>query len=97
MQKIKWGIHSDMTRKQAEKMLNDLGENLTEKDYIEDIYLSIRGVGTQVFKSCSYFEAEGFTFIWTKNERFLISRKEIGDYVIIPYDPNIKVTLKKVI
>jgi hypothetical protein len=86
-----------MTRKQAEKMMDDLGENITDKDYIDDIYLSIKGVGTQIFRNCSYFEAEGFTFIWTKNERFLISRKEIGDYVVIPYDPNIKVTLKKVV
>ena len=60
--------------------MDDLSKNITEQDYIDDIYLSIDGVGTQRFKSCSYFEAEGFTFIWTKNEKLLISRKEIGDY-----------------
>lgn len=78
-------------------MMDDLGKNITEQDYIDDIYLSINGVGTQVFKNCSYFEADGYTFIWTKEARFLISRKEVGDYVIIPYDPNIKITLKKVV
>jgi hypothetical protein len=86
-----------MTRNQAQKLMDDLSDNITEKDYIDDIYLSIKGVGTQVFRNCSYFEADEFTFIWTKNERFLISRKEIGDYVVIPYDLKIKVKLKKVV
>lgn len=76
--------------------MDDLGKNLTEEDYVDDIYLSINGVGDQIFKKCSYFEYEDYTFIWTKEEKFLISRKEIGDYVIIPYDPSMKVTLKKV-
>jgi hypothetical protein len=76
--------------------MNDIGKSLSEEHYIEDVYLSINGVGTKVFKKCAYHEAEGYTFIWTKEEKFLISKKEMGDYVVIPYDPSMKITLKKV-
>lgn len=85
-----------MTRKQAENMMEDLGKNLTDRDYIENIYLSIKGVGTEVFKKCAYFEVDGYTFIWTKDGSFLISRKEMGDYVVIPCNSRIQITLKKV-
>lgn len=85
-----------MTRKQAQNMMDDLGKHLTDEDYVDDIYLSINGVGTKIFKKCSYFETEGFTFIWTKSERFLISKKELGSCVIIPRHSNTSIKLKKV-
>ena len=52
--------------------------------------------GEKVFKKCAYHEVDGYTFIWTEKEQYLISRKEIGDYVVIPYDAAIQITLKKV-
>lgn len=76
--------------------MEDIGKSLTKADYSEDIYLSIRDIGTKVFKKCAYHEVDGYTFIWTEKEQYLISRKEIGDYVVIPYDAAIQITLKKV-
>lgn len=86
-----------MTRNQAQRLMEDIEKSLTKKNFCEDIYLSIKNVGTKTFKNCAYYEIEGFTFIWTEKERYLISKKEIGDYVIIPYDPNFKISLKKVV
>lgn len=85
-----------MTRKQAERLMEDISQELTVLDFCEDIYLSIKDVGSKVFKKCAYHEAEGYTFIWTENEKYLISKKEIGDHVIIPYDPHLKIRLRKV-
>lgn len=85
-----------MTRNQAQRLMEDIGKSLTKADYSEDIYLSIRDIGTKVFKKCAYHEVDGYTFIWTEKEQYLISRKEIGDYVVIPYDAAIQITLKKV-
>lgn len=86
-----------MTKGQAQKLMDDISKDISEEDYVESIYLSINGVGTKVFKQCTYHDIEGYTFIWTRDEKFLISKKEIGDYVIIPYDPSLKITLKKVV
>lgn len=85
-----------MTRNQAQRLMQDIEKSLTQEDFCEDIYLSIKDVGTKTFKRCAYHEIDGYTFIWTEQERYLISRKEIGDHVIIPYDPNFKISLKKV-
>lgn len=76
--------------------MEDLGKNITEADYKENIYLSINAVGTRVFKDCAYFEADGYTFIWTREENFILNKQDLGDYVIIPYNFQTKVTLKKV-
>jgi hypothetical protein len=86
-----------MKRGEAQRLMEDLGKNISKSDYVDDIYLSIRGIGTKVFKNCAYFETDGYTFIWTENESFMLNKSEIGDYVIIPYKPSIKITLKKVI
>ena len=85
-----------MTRNQAQQLMEDIEKSLTSRDFCENIYLSIKDVGTKVFKKCVYHETDGFTFIWTETERYLISKREIGDHVIIPYDPNFKVSLKRV-
>ncbi len=82
-----------MTRKQAQNMMDDLGKHLTDEDYIEDIYLSISGIGTKIFKECSYFEIDGFAFIWTRTEKFLIRKKELGG-CIIPCNSNSLIKVK---
>lgn len=74
-----------MTRLQAQRLMEDLGKNLTPQDYTENIYVSIKKVGTKVFRQCAFYESEGFTFIWTQKEKFLINRKEVGDFVVVPY------------
>lgn len=89
-------IRTDMTRNQAQRLMEDIEKSLTTEDFSEDIYLSIKDVGTKTFKKCAYHEVDGYTFIWTETERYLISKQEIGEYVIIPYDPNFKISLKKV-
>ncbi len=65
--------------------MEDLGKQLSPQDYSENIYVSIKNVGTKVFRQCAFHEADGYTFIWTKKETFIISRKEVGDFVVVPY------------
>lgn len=86
-----------MTRKQAQRLMEDLEKNLIHDDYCEDLYVSIKNVGTKVFKNCAYYECEGYTFIWTCTEKFLLSKKEIGEYVLIPKNKESMVKLNKVI
>lgn len=87
---------TNMTRNQAHNLMHDLGKNLIPQDYAENIYISIKNVGTKVFRNCAYFEAEGYTFIWTRVENFLMDKKEMGDFVVVPYEHNSLVSLKKV-
>jgi hypothetical protein len=75
-----------MTRFQAQRLMEDIGKSLSSIDYSENIYLSIKGVGSKIIKNCAYHDAENYTFIWTKDEKFLINRKSIADHVIIPHD-----------
>ena len=74
----------------------DIGKTLTDKDYCKNIYVSIKDVGTKVFKKCAHYQNEGYTFIWTETESFLINEKEIGDCVIVPQDSNSIISLNKV-
>jgi hypothetical protein len=73
-----------MTKRQAQRLMQDIEKELTENDYCENVYMSVKNIGTKVFKNCVYHMAEGYTFIWTKTESFLINEKEIGDCVIVP-------------
>ena len=57
--------------------MEDLGNNLLPEDYRENVYISINGIGTEIFKNCAYFEAEGYSFIWTETEKRLLSKKEM--------------------
>lgn len=72
-----------MTNKQALQLQKDWGENLTDEDFHETLYLSIKGIGAKTFKSCSYHEHDNYVFIWTKDESFLIDKKELGDFVMV--------------
>lgn len=85
-----------MTKAQAQRLMDDLGENLIPEDYCEDLYISIKNVGTKTFKQCSYYECEGYAFIWTLTDKFLISKKEIGDFVLIPKNKESLIKIKKV-
>lgn len=89
-------IPIDMTAKQAQYLLQDWGSNLGPTDFSESVYVSIRGVGTRVFRGCAYYEAENYLFVWTASESFCINKKDMGDLVIIPYNQETLVSLKKV-
>lgn len=85
-----------MTRTQAQRLMIDLGKNLVHDDYCEDLYISIKNIGTKTFKNCAYFECEVYTFIWTHQESFFISKKNMNDFVLIPKSKETMVKLKKV-
>lgn len=84
-----------MTRGQAQRLMEDIGKSLTSLDYSEDVYLSIKGVGSKRFKECAYHVAENYTFIWTRDEKFLINKKDIAEHVIIPHDTAMLPIIKK--
>jgi hypothetical protein len=86
-----------MTTAAAKRLMTDLEKNLSDKDYVENICISVDGVCTDLYENCSYFQAEGFTFIWTKEKSYMLNSKTVGRFTIIPYNPSIKVTLKTVL
>lgn len=73
-----------MTRRQAERLKEDLEKSITLDDYIEDLYISIKDIGSKVFRNCVYLEVEGWLFIWTKDESYMVRKKDIGDCLIAP-------------
>lgn len=84
-----------MTLKQAQRLLDDLSHDIIKRDLVQNIYVSIKDIGTRVFKNCCYHEIENYIFVWTINDKFLINKKDLGDLVIIPQDSNILVSIKK--
>jgi hypothetical protein len=89
-----------MTKKQALQLQSDWGSHITPEDFSETLYLHIKDVGTQVFKQCCYHEQDNYIFIWTKNESFLVNKKDLGDFVAVvnPTDTIIsKANNKKVV
>ena len=85
-----------MTSKNAQKLLVDLGKEMSEDSFTDNIYLSIRDVGTKVFKHCKFEVLEGWLLIWTPTETFCVSQKDLGDFLIIDIDSPSLVELKKV-
>ena len=85
-----------MTRKQAQHLMYDWGNELLPTDFCETVYLSIKGIGTKTFKDCCYHDSEGYIFIWTKEESIMIKKKDLGDFVSIPDNKKIILSLKKV-
>lgn len=90
-------MNSNMNLAAAKRLMEDLGKNLTQSDYIENICISISGISNDVYKDCAYFQTDGYTFIWTKEKAFIIEDKKIGKYVILTYNPYIRVSLKTVL
>jgi hypothetical protein len=86
-----------MTTVAAKRLMKDLGKNLTQDDYIENVCVSVNGVVRGVYKDCACFESDGYTFIWTREDSFLIDGKKLGRYVILQYNPSIKVALNKTV
>jgi len=89
-----------MTKKQALQLQQDWGKHLSPNDYNQTLYLSIKGIGTKVFKECYYHEQDNYMFVWTKNESFIAKKQELGDFVAVlnPTDTIVsKTNNKKVI
>jgi hypothetical protein len=70
-----------MTSKQANRFLSDIRLGLSESDYCQTIYISIRGVGTRSFTNACCQSLEGWLFIFTKDESFCVLEKDLGDFV----------------
>ena len=73
-----------MTKKQAYDLKKDIESNIQDSDYTEDLYITIRGIGTKVIKSCTYLDVDGWIFIWTQCESYVFKAKDLGDFLIIP-------------
>jgi hypothetical protein len=86
-----------MTKEQANYLLNDWGKNLSPEDYCETIYLNIVGIGSRRFKDCCYHDADGYIFIWTRTESFVVNKMDLGEFLLIPDDKKVLVSLEKVI
>ena len=78
-----------MTVKQANNLKADIERSITEEDFTDDLYISIKGIGTKTFKGCTYHDTDGWIFIWTKDESFLLDKSELGDFVAIPLSENV--------
>lgn len=78
-------------------MMDDLGKHVIESDYCQNIYISTQLNGAKTFRKCAYFEAENYIFVWKKSESLLISKEEVGNYIIVPEKTDTIVTLKKVL
>ena len=76
--------------------MKDLGKEIRDDSYVDNIYLSIRDVGTKVFKNCVFFVEDGWMFIWTREESFCIREKDMGDFLVIDANSTCQVELKKV-
>lgn len=72
-----------MTKKQALHLQKDWGSHLVPNDFTETLYVSIKGIGNKIFKNCCYHEQGNYIFIWTKDDSYLINKKELGDFVAI--------------
>ena len=77
-------FHTNMTHRQAELLKMDLEKSITPEDYTEDLYVSINGVGSKIYRDCVYLDAEGWLFIWTMTESYMFSKKDLKDTVVVP-------------
>lgn len=84
-----------MNRLNANKLMIDLGKELSEDTFVDNIYLSIRNVGTKVFKKCKFERLEGWIFIWTQDDSFCVKEKDLGDFLVIDTDSPSLIELKK--
>jgi len=84
-----------MTRSQALRLQEDWGSNITPEDFHETLYLSIKGIGSKIFKNCCYHEQDNYMFIWTKEESFLLDKKDLGDFVAVSDPHNFITSIQK--
>lgn len=72
-----------MTPKQANLFLSDIQSELIPTDYCQNIYVSIRDIGTRSFVNAHCQSIDGWLFICTKTESFCVQEKNLGDYVCV--------------
>ena len=76
-------------------LADDLKLGFTVDDYNQDVYVSIKEFGTRVYRKCAFHETETHIFIWTSKIDYIVSKSDVGDFVIVPYDHDFHITLKK--
>jgi hypothetical protein len=72
-----------MTKKQAENFCLDIASNLTDEDFTDTLYISIKNKGTKVFANCKHERIDGWLFFWNKNETYYVKEKELGDFIVV--------------
>jgi hypothetical protein len=82
---------SNMNLKEARNFSEDARKELDSYSFTDDVYLSIKNVGTKAFRHCSYDQLDGWLFIWTPTESFFVKESEMGDFLII--DAQLNATL----
>lgn len=75
-----------MTQKQAYRFLDDVKRDLDQDDCVQTVYLSIKGIGTKVFRNASYQFLDGWLFIVTTTESFCVKKCDLGDFICIDTD-----------
>ena len=75
-----------MTQRQASRFLDDVKRDLDSKDYIQTLYLSIKNIGTKIFRNATFQLLDGWLFIITPDESFCIREKDLGDFICIDMD-----------
>lgn len=72
-----------MTPKQANLFLSDIRSELTDADYCQNIYISLREIGTKSFKNACCQSIDGWLFVCTKIDSFCVQEKNLGDFVCV--------------
>lgn len=82
-----------MTHEIANHFLLDTRRDIRDTDLNgQNVYLSIKGIGTKVFHDATSQIIDGWLFIWSREETFCVSMEEVGDLVCINVDDNSNVT-----
>lgn len=72
-----------MRKTEALRLLDDIKRDLDERDMSKSIYLSIRHIGTKVFKNAACQILDGWFFVITPSESFCIKESDMGDFICI--------------
>jgi hypothetical protein len=72
-----------MNSKEAKNFSEDIAKELNDFSYIDSVYISVKGVGTKVFKRCKCDQIDGWLFVWTPTESFYTLETDLGDFIII--------------
>lgn len=81
-----------MNRLTATNLMQDIEKNIDPSMMIDDIYLSIKDVGTKIFRQCTYHEDNEWLFIWTTDDSFMVKKSDLGDFVMVPMTKNFTTT-----
>ena len=72
-----------MNSRDAQRFSDDIRKELDENSFVDNIYMSVKHVGTKVFRNCKCDQIDGWIFIWTQTETYTVKESDMGDFVII--------------